>query len=231
MNPVKATNRDYYRKLTGVAVLIVAGIAATVSYLHISHLALAYGQPRLSAYLMPLSVDGLVSVSSLAMLRSARSGLTTGGLARVGLALGVLATIGANVASGLPHGVIGAVIAGWPAAAFIVAVEIAIGMVRRKPVKTPISVPATSTQTVNAETPDMTNAGHDINPVTSPRLARMARQETTARTAVLANPQLSLSELAALLGTSERTARRVLARVGPTDPAPTGPLVTSGAAS
>src|SRR5260370_40918870 len=46
---------------------------------------------------MPLSVDGLVAVSSLAMLRSARAGATTGRLARVGLILGVLATIGANV--------------------------------------------------------------------------------------------------------------------------------------
>jgi len=125
--------RDYYRVLTATAVLIVAGIAATVSFLHISGLALKYGQPPAAAYLMPLSVDGLVATSSLAMLRSARTGVTSGSLARAGLILGVMATIGANVTSGLAHGPVGAVIAGWPAAAFIVSAEIAIGMSRQTP--------------------------------------------------------------------------------------------------
>ncbi len=42
---------DRYRPLTAAAVLLVAAIAAVVSYLHVATLALAYGQPSLAAYL------------------------------------------------------------------------------------------------------------------------------------------------------------------------------------
>jgi Protein of unknown function (DUF2637) len=67
-------DKDRYRTATAVAVLLVAAIAATVSFVHIESLAVRYGQPRLAAWLLPLSIDGTVAVSSLAMLRSARAG-------------------------------------------------------------------------------------------------------------------------------------------------------------
>jgi hypothetical protein len=47
------------RKLAGFAVLLVAAIAATINYLHVHHLAVTLGQPKLAGWLMPLSVDGL----------------------------------------------------------------------------------------------------------------------------------------------------------------------------
>jgi hypothetical protein len=65
---------DRYRPLTAAAVLLVAAIAAVVSYMHVATLALHYGQPPLAAYLLPLSIDGLVATSSLVLLRSARTG-------------------------------------------------------------------------------------------------------------------------------------------------------------
>ena len=98
---------DRYRPLTAAAVLLVAAIAAVVSYMHVATLALAYGQPPLAAYLLPLSIDGMVATSSLVLLRSARTGVSAPWLARTGLVLAVLATLAANVASGLPHGVAG----------------------------------------------------------------------------------------------------------------------------
>jgi Protein of unknown function (DUF2637) len=67
-------NDSALRKLAGAAVLLVAAIAATVSYLHIYTLALALGQPELAAFLMPLSVDGAVGAASVALLAAARSG-------------------------------------------------------------------------------------------------------------------------------------------------------------
>jgi hypothetical protein len=67
---------DRYRTLTAAAVLLVAAIAATVSFVHIESLAVRYGQPRLAAWLLPISIDGTVAVSSLAMLRAARTGVT-----------------------------------------------------------------------------------------------------------------------------------------------------------
>jgi len=59
-----ATDRDKYRLLTTLAVLLVASIAAVVSYIHVAALAIRYGQPPVAAYLLPISVDGLVATSS-----------------------------------------------------------------------------------------------------------------------------------------------------------------------
>ena len=119
------------RILTAAAVLIVALIAAVVSYVHIEHLAITHGQAVLASALLPLSIDGTVAATSLAMLRAARAGVATPALARFGLALSVGATLAANVGYGLPFGLTGALISGWPAVAFIVCAELAIGMVRR----------------------------------------------------------------------------------------------------
>ena len=126
---------DRYRRLTAAAVLLVATIAAVVSYMHVATLALHYGQAPLAAYLWPLSVDGMVATSSLVLLRSARAGVSAPWLARTGLVLAVLATLAANVASGLPHGWPGALLAGWPAVAFVIRAETAIAMSRRRAAK------------------------------------------------------------------------------------------------
>jgi hypothetical protein len=122
---------DCYGWLTVVAVLLVAGIAAVISYEHIWSLAVRYGQPRLAAYLLSLSIDGAVLTSSLATLRSARLAVTTPGVARGMLALSVGATLACNVAYGLPHGWPGALLSGWPAVAFIGSAEVAFSMSRR----------------------------------------------------------------------------------------------------
>jgi hypothetical protein len=50
---------------TGTAV--VAGVAAVVSYGHMRDLLLSYGETALVAHLLPLSVDGLLLVASLAL--------------------------------------------------------------------------------------------------------------------------------------------------------------------
>jgi Protein of unknown function (DUF2637) len=133
---------DRYRPLTAAAVLLVATIAAIVSYTHVATLALAYGQPPLAAYLLPLSIDGLVATSSLVLLRSARAGVSAPWLARTGLVLAVAATLAANVASGAAHGWPGALLAGWPAVAFVISAETAIAMSRRRVAKVATERPA-----------------------------------------------------------------------------------------
>jgi hypothetical protein len=119
------------RRMTAAAVLFVAGIAAVVSFVHIEHLAATHGQITLAAYLLPLSIDGIVVAASLVMLRAARAGMRTPWLARVMLGASVAATLAANVAYGARFGVAGALLSGWPAAAFIGCAEMALGMVRR----------------------------------------------------------------------------------------------------
>ena len=118
-------------RLTTAAVLFVAVIAAVVSFVHIEHLAAVHGQTTLTAYLLPLSIDGTVVAASMVMLRAARAGMDTPRLARFMLGLAVVATLAANIAYGLPFGLPGALISGWPAVAFIGCAEMAIGAVRK----------------------------------------------------------------------------------------------------
>jgi hypothetical protein len=141
---------------TTTAVLLVAVIAAIVSFVHIEHLAVTHGQTELAAYLLPVSIDGTVAASSLVMLRAARLGLPTPVLARVMLGLSVAATLAANIAYGARFGVTGALLSGWPAVAFIGSAEMAIGMVRRTRRAVPDAVPAPTgeTDTVSVSVPD-----------------------------------------------------------------------------
>ena len=125
-----ATDR-WIRHGTAAAVLFVAAIAAVVSFVHIQDLAITHGQTPLAAMLLPLSIDGTVAAASLVMLRAARNRIGTPWLARTMLSLAVLATLAANVGYGLPYGIPGALLSGWPAVAFVGCAEMAIGMVRR----------------------------------------------------------------------------------------------------
>jgi hypothetical protein len=120
------------RTLTAVVVLAVAAIAAIVSYSHIYALGRGHGQDGTAARLLPLSVDGLIAAASLVMLHAARNDITMRklSLSRIMLALGVGATVAANVAYGLPFGWLGAVVSAWPAVAFVGSVEMAVKFVR-----------------------------------------------------------------------------------------------------
>lgn len=118
------------RVSTALVVVAVAAFAAVVSYSHIYDLGRAHGQSGTAARLLPLSVDGLILAASLVMLHEARNRRQPPALARSMLGLGVAATVAANVAYGASYGWLGAVISAWPAAAFIGAVEMVIGLIR-----------------------------------------------------------------------------------------------------
>jgi Protein of unknown function (DUF2637) len=199
--------RDRYRSLTAAAVLLVAAIAAVVSYIHVASLAIRYGQPPLAAYLLPVSIDGLVATSSLVMLRAARTNVSAPWLARGGLVLAVVATLACNVAYGLPHGWPGALLSGWPAVAFVVAAEMAISMTRRRPAKV-----ATDS---HADKPAKVAKAGGKRPSGQPKVARpsTADMEAAALAELASTPAMTHKQLAAAIGTSERTARRVRARL------------------
>lgn len=106
--------RDLRAIAAAVPVTVVAVIAGVVSYAHIEALALAEHQPLDAARLLPFSVDFLIVAGSVILL----AGSALGWLA---VALGVAATVFANVESGLPYGPLAAIVAAWPAIAFSVA--------------------------------------------------------------------------------------------------------------
>jgi hypothetical protein len=66
-----------------------------------------HGESGWTAHIVPLTVDVLIYANSMVMLDSARRKTPVPALARWLLGLGVAATLAANVAHGLGHGLIG----------------------------------------------------------------------------------------------------------------------------
>jgi Protein of unknown function (DUF2637) len=112
------------------AVLDVAAVAAVASYEHAYDLVRMHGESGWSARMIPLTVDGLIYASSMVMLDSARRKTAVPTLARWLLGLGIAATLAANVAHGLGHGVIGAAVAAWPAVALVGSYELLMMVIR-----------------------------------------------------------------------------------------------------
>ena len=202
------------RAATAAAVLVVAAIAAVVSFVHIEHLAVTHGQAALAAYLLPLSIDGTVAAASMVMLQAARAGLGTPWLARFMLALAVAATLLANIGYGLPYGWTGALISGWPACAFFGCAAMAIGMVRRARVASsppaatvtepvPLAKPAPATAAVSTGALEAAKVAYEAsvhggNPLSERALAnrfgitRPQAKKVRAGTAPSGNGQLAV---------------------------------------
>jgi Protein of unknown function (DUF2637) len=197
------------RVMTTASVLLVAAIAACISYIHIAHLAVTHGQDHIAAVLLPLSIDGLVAAMSGYMFRCARRSVPIPWLARFMLALAVAATLAANVLYGIHWGVTGALISGWPAVAFVGCVEVSVLMVRKtrpvvvagpgpaEPVEVPAVSPGPATMTVKQQ------AKHVTSRATSSR----HRNDKLIRL-LLSQPDLTEPELASKAGCSVSTVSR-----------------------
>lgn len=83
--------------------LVVGGVAAYVSYRHIYEVALLAHQPRVLAAFLPLSVDGLLLMASIAMAEDKAEGRHPRGWARSGFWLGATASVAANLGSTWVH--------------------------------------------------------------------------------------------------------------------------------
>ena len=118
------------RVSTAIAVLAVAGVAAYVSYWHAYAAVCAHGETGITARLEPATIDGLVYASSMVNLYAARHRLPVPSLARWLLALGIVATLAANMAQGWSHGPVGAVIAAWPAVSLVGSYELLVWIIR-----------------------------------------------------------------------------------------------------
>lgn len=119
----------WIRRTSTGSVLLVALIAAVVSFRHMHELALAHGESPLTAALIPLSVDGTVVSSSMALLLESRYGRRGGVLPWTLLIVASLASLAANVAVAEPT-LIGRVIAAWPSFALVGAYETLMRQIR-----------------------------------------------------------------------------------------------------
>ena len=118
------------RLTTAAAVATVAAVAAVISYRHAYELVSAHGESGVTARLVPFTVDGLILAASMLTLDASRRNRPAPPLARWCLAAGIVATIGANLAHGLGHGPIGALVSAWPALALAGSFELLMTLIR-----------------------------------------------------------------------------------------------------
>jgi hypothetical protein len=117
------------RVVTVISVVLLAVIAAVVSFGHMRELALRHGEARWSATLIPLSVDGMVVAASMSVLLASKVGRRGEWLPWTLLIVGSLASLAANVAVANPT-TVSRLIAAWPSFAFVGAYHLLQGQLR-----------------------------------------------------------------------------------------------------
>jgi Protein of unknown function (DUF2637) len=190
------------RGVTVIAVVVVAVIAAVVSYSHMQQLAVRVGEAWRS-WLIPLSIDGLVVAASMVLVTARRTGLGGGFLAWGALGTGVAASLAANMADARPH-VTAVLVAGWPAVAFAVTFELLLQQRRAEQREATTPPPGA----VAAPSPGL------HQPVAPPTHPAPPTVPARAMSPVVAAPMDPVEErLHALMKrTGRRPGRRVLAR-------------------
>jgi hypothetical protein len=115
------------RRVMTTAVVVVATVAAAASYDHQRTLAELAGEGWRS-WLLPLSVDGLLTAATMLMLTRRRAGQPAGTLTWIALALGVAASVAANVVGADPTladpVLVGRIVAAWPPLALFLSLEL-----------------------------------------------------------------------------------------------------------
>ncbi|MGW5578706.1 DUF2637 domain-containing protein [Micromonospora chokoriensis] len=102
-----------------VCTVVVCLVAAIGSYGHMKELALMAGQGPFLSALLPLSVDGMILVASLAL----NDGREKKGSAWLAFLVGVLASLAANVIVADPD-IKSRAVSAWPAVALLLTVEV-----------------------------------------------------------------------------------------------------------
>lgn len=192
----------------------MTAIAAVASYDHMRELALDDGQPPLLAALLPLSVDGMILVATLALGDGRRSRWS----AWLAFLVGVAASLAANVIVARPDAV-ARVVSAWPAIALLLTVEVlarsgrAISAI---PVEVPAvvvdSAPESIIETVTearAETPAPQPA--ESTPAPKPKQRRTSA-DTLRDVLALISPGMTREAAAAQLGISPGYVRSLLAK-------------------
>jgi hypothetical protein len=130
------------RITTALAVATVAAVAAVISYHHAYELVSTHGETGVTARLVPFTVDGLILAASMLTLDANRRHQRVPTLARWCLGAGIVATTGANLAHGLGHGPIGALVSAWPAVALAGSFELFMTLIRTERHEADERVPA-----------------------------------------------------------------------------------------
>jgi hypothetical protein len=132
--PVPVEVPGWVRGVTTLAVVLVALVAAVVSYEHMRALAELAGEGW-RARVLPISVDGLVVAASMTMLVRRRAGHPAGALTWAALLLGLGASLAANVVAADPGivdpALLRRLVGAWPPVALGLAYELAMQQLGR----------------------------------------------------------------------------------------------------
>jgi hypothetical protein len=101
-----------------------------ISYRHAVTVVTAHGEPGLVGHLYPVVIDGLIVAASMVLLDAARHQEIAPALSRWLLGAGIAATLAVNVLAGVSAGMLGAIVAAWPALAFVGCYELLMMLVR-----------------------------------------------------------------------------------------------------
>ncbi|MEU8391519.1 DUF2637 domain-containing protein [Micromonospora sp. NPDC048843] len=214
---MKPTTPNLTTLTSRAAAALVAAVAGFASYQHIYDVASTAGEHVTVASVLPLAIDGLILVATLAMLDDKRNHRRPRLSARVALVFGILATLAANVASANPNAT-ARLVAAVPAVSFLLAVEV---LARSgKPVA---AVPLDPYMPTEPYAPvDPWDYSTPIGPMPAPtppadakpRASRPRPRSTTSAEKVARAaaklPTGTLAQIAAKAGVSESTARRYL---------------------
>ncbi|MFK0111570.1 DUF2637 domain-containing protein [Streptomyces sp. NPDC091217] len=122
--------------------LLVAGVAGYASYVHQRHFAVQGGADEVSASLWPLSVDGLLLLATVGLLKSSASG-RRGGRERyavwLAFLLGIAVSLAANIAAAPALAWKPVLVAGWPPVALLLSVELLAHRAPTGAVRAPLS--------------------------------------------------------------------------------------------
>ncbi|MER7589353.1 DUF2637 domain-containing protein [Micromonospora sp. NPDC127501] len=201
-------------RLTTGLVALVAGYA---SFSHIFKVARQAGEHVSVAAVLPLSIDGLILVGTLAMLDDKRSGRKPRLSARLAVAFGIVATLAANVASAHPTWTARAV-AAVPPVAFLIAVEVLSRrgkLIHPEPVAPvepvtaePVDVePEPTPEPVAAEPAEIQRVKRTSEPSRKP-VPRSLTSADRIMSAHLAEPEATHARIAELAGVSVATVKR-----------------------
>ncbi|MEV0220416.1 DUF2637 domain-containing protein [Streptomyces sp. NPDC050704] len=107
--------------------LVVAGVAAYASYVHQREFALQGGADEVSASLWPLSVDGLLLLATVGLLKPSGAGTRRArGAVWSAFLLGIAVSLAANIAAAPALEWKPVLVAGWPPVALLLSVELLV---------------------------------------------------------------------------------------------------------
>jgi len=207
----------WVRHCAVAAVVMVATVAAVVSYAHMHEVAARAGEGWRS-WLLPLSVDGLIVCASLVLIVRRRRGQPAGWLAWCGLALGLAVSVCANIAAAEPT-LVGRLVAAWSPLALGVAYELLLGLLR--PAPQGVAAPGMAASTIGAV--GATGAVGTVRTTHAPALTAattepiavdlVARARAVVAAGAADGRPVGRGRLATALGIGQHEARRLLDRI------------------